>query len=76
MYVMRSTRPDLCFPVGYLGRFKQSPTTAHWSALKRVVQYAKGTRSLGLMYEPNKQAPPLVREWIFVPCSRMYGIVV
>ena len=29
MYLMLSVRPDLCYPVGYLGRFQQNPSEQH-----------------------------------------------
>lgn len=29
MYVMLCTRPDICYSIGFLGRFQQDPTTQH-----------------------------------------------
>lgn len=60
MYQMLCVRPDLCYPVSYLGRFQQSPTDNHWQALKRVVRYLKGTATLGLHYKRNEDSRPLV----------------
>lgn len=60
MYIMMSTRPDVCFPVGFLGRFQQQPEQQHWTALKRVVRYMKGTKNICLEYSRNKEAEPLV----------------
>lgn len=48
MYSMMWTRPDICFPVGFLGRFQQQPGPRHWMALKRVVRYLKGTKHMTL----------------------------
>lgn len=44
------TRPDLTFSVGYLNRYMESLTSEHMAALKRILQYIKGTASLGLSY--------------------------
>jgi hypothetical protein len=42
------TRPDLSFVVNKVCQFLHSPTTVHWEALKRILQYNKGTMKLGL----------------------------
>ncbi|XP_055615246.1 uncharacterized protein LOC129761546 [Toxorhynchites rutilus septentrionalis] len=60
MYVMMSTRPDIRFPVGYLGRFQQEPEQLHWTALKRVVRYMKGTKDMFLEFSRGKDVEPLV----------------
>lgn len=60
MYIMLCVRPDLCFPVGYLGRFQQDSSTVHWNALKRVVRYLSGTKSLGLEFRLSNKAEALV----------------
>ena len=39
MYIMLSTRPDLCYSIGYLGRFQNNPSNENWQALKRVLRY-------------------------------------
>ena len=38
------TRPDIPFPVSYLGRFGADPSHQHWVCAKRVLQYLAGTR--------------------------------
>ncbi|XP_065095220.1 uncharacterized protein LOC135717189 [Ochlerotatus camptorhynchus] len=43
MYIMLCVRPDICFLVGYLGRYQQKPTETHWQCLKRIVRYLKGS---------------------------------
>lgn len=60
MYIMLCVRPDVCYPVGYLGRFQQDSSTVHWNALKRVVRYLSGTRTLCLEYRRNSDAEALV----------------
>jgi histone deacetylase 1/2 len=42
------TRPDLSFAVNKVCQFLHSPTTAHWSAVKRILRYVKGTLGMGL----------------------------
>ncbi|XP_055622459.1 uncharacterized protein LOC129766024 [Toxorhynchites rutilus septentrionalis] len=60
MYLMLCVRPDVCFPVGYLGRFQQNPTTQHWRALKHVVRYVEGTRGMTLLFRREESSVPLV----------------
>lgn len=60
MYVMVSTRSDICYPVGYLGRFQAQPGQQHWTALKRVVRYLRGTMDHCLTLTRDVQAKPLV----------------
>ncbi|SGZ34809.1 BQ5605_C075g12922 [Microbotryum silenes-dioicae] len=50
MYAAVETRPDLAFMVSYLARFSQQPGPAHWTAIKQVLRYIKGTLDLGLTY--------------------------
>lgn len=59
MYIMLCVRPDICFPVGYLGRYQQNPTEAHWQSLKRVVRYLKGSAKTVLKFQRN-DAEPLI----------------
>ncbi|KXJ30251.1 hypothetical protein RP20_CCG005620 [Aedes albopictus] len=59
MYCMMCTRPDLCFSVGYLGRFQQQPGERHWTALKRVVRYLKGSQQLTMNFERHENHQPL-----------------
>ncbi|KXJ79603.1 hypothetical protein RP20_CCG000255 [Aedes albopictus] len=60
MYQMLCVRPDLCYPVGYMGRFQQSPTEDHWQALKRIMRYLKGTTTMGLVFKRHEDSRPLV----------------
>ena len=37
------TRPDIAFVVGYINRFMEDPREDHWTAVKRLLRYVKGT---------------------------------
>ena len=49
-YAAIATRPDISVAVGKLSQFMQSPSQIHWSAVKRVFRYIKGTISYGLKF--------------------------
>jgi hypothetical protein len=53
LYISMVTRPDISFAVSHLARHAVTPGAAHVTALKRVVQYLKGTRTKGLVYGGN-----------------------
>jgi hypothetical protein len=50
MYLSVCTRPDISFAVSHLSRYSQNPGPKHWTAVKRVFRYLKGTKSLGITY--------------------------
>ena len=37
------TRPDIAFAVGYVSRFMEDPREDHWSIVKSLLRYVKGT---------------------------------
>ncbi|POM67806.1 LOW QUALITY PROTEIN: Integrase catalytic core protein [Phytophthora palmivora] len=43
LWLSTCTRPDITMAVNYLARFVSSPTTAHWTAVKRVLRYLQGS---------------------------------
>ncbi|SCZ99736.1 BZ3501_MvSof-1269-A2-R1_Chr12-2g03438 [Microbotryum saponariae] len=55
MYAAVGTRPNLAFVVSYLARFSQQPGPAHWTAIKQVLRYIKGTLDLGLTYSKTSK---------------------
>jgi hypothetical protein len=44
------TRPEIAFSVNQLCQHLHSPTTAHWTAAKRVFRYLKNSVDHGLLY--------------------------
>eukprot|EP00253_Pinus_taeda_P032808 PITA_32808 len=51
MYAMVCTRPDITHAVGVLSRFMSKPGKEHWTAMKRVFIYFRGTSDYGLCYQ-------------------------
>ena len=56
LYLSTKTRPDIAYAVGSVARFCAKPTKEHWTAVKRILRYLRGTVNLGLLYSGN--APP------------------
>ena len=50
---MLQIKPDISFPVQYLSRGLQSPTTTHLNAAKNLLRYLNGTRDLAICYRRN-----------------------
>jgi histone deacetylase 1/2 len=42
------TRPDLAFAVNEVCQYLHSPTTDHWTAVKRILRYVRGTIDVGI----------------------------
>ena len=51
MYAMVCTRLDIAHAVGVLSRFMSKPGKEHWTAVKRVFRYLRGTSDYGLCYQ-------------------------
>ena len=47
------TRPDIAYAVSYLGRFNHNPHPEHWTAIKHLLRYLKGTSHYKLIYSKN-----------------------
>jgi hypothetical protein len=50
IYLASTTRPDISFVVSKLSWFVSNPEDTHWSALKRVLRYLKGTMSYDIHF--------------------------
>eukprot|EP00253_Pinus_taeda_P003514 PITA_03514 len=51
MYAMVCTRPDIAYVVGVLSRFMSKLGKEHWTVVKRVFKYFRGTIDYGLCYQ-------------------------
>ncbi|KAM1411401.1 hypothetical protein COP1_024098 [Malus domestica] len=47
------TRPDISFSVHQVCQFMQNPMVSHFTAVKRILRYLKGTMQLGLTYSKS-----------------------
>eukprot|EP00253_Pinus_taeda_P012446 PITA_12446 len=65
MYAMVCTRPDIAHAVGVLSRFTSKPGKEHWTAVKRVFRYLRGTSDYGLCTRKDQDTEC----WIFVVLS-------
>ena len=54
-------RPDIAGAVNVLSEYASNPGRAHWTGLKRILAYLKGTRSLGIRFE--MQSNPNMTTW-------------
>ena len=43
-------RPDIAFAVGYVSRFMEDPREDHWTAMKRLLRYVKGTLDQAIIF--------------------------
>ena len=50
LYFSSATRPDITFAVNNVAKFSQKPTKEHWSAVKRIFRYLKGTVNYNAQY--------------------------
>ncbi|KAJ3543106.1 hypothetical protein NMY22_g3260 [Coprinellus aureogranulatus] len=50
MYLATGTRPDIAFAVYKLAQYAANPKPLHWTAVKRIFRYLKGTRTWALTY--------------------------
>ncbi len=56
LYLSGWTRPDIAFAVSYVSRFCSNPSKEHWSAVKHILRYLKGTSTFGLVYSKKEKS--------------------
>jgi hypothetical protein len=59
-YLAVLTRPDIVFAVNQASRFLSNPGPKHWTAVKRILRYLRGTPDDGLRYVRSEDAGTLV----------------
>ncbi|CAN1759561.1 Retrovirus-related Pol polyprotein from transposon RE2 [Linum perenne] len=50
---LHMTRPDISYATNRLAQAMHAPTVDHWTQLKRVLRYLKGTTTHGVMIKPS-----------------------
>ena len=53
-FLANATRPDIAFTINCLCSYTANPTVQHVTALNRILQYLKGTKSHGIKYPTIK----------------------
>lgn len=54
MYLAIRTRPDITFTISKLSQYNKDPREIHWTAVKRLLRYLKGTMDYCLKLKPIK----------------------
>ena len=55
-YLSTMTRPDITFAVSNVAKYCSKPTNEHWTAVKRILRYLKGTHNFGLLYKKSNSS--------------------
>ena len=50
------TRHDLAFSVNKEYQYLHAPTVAHWSAVKRIIRYIRGTVDIGIQFRKESSS--------------------
>ena len=54
LYLSTRTRPDITYAVCNVAKFCSKPTVKHWTAVKRIFRYLKGTINVGILYKKQR----------------------
>ncbi|UYV77867.1 hypothetical protein LAZ67_15002623, partial [Cordylochernes scorpioides] len=54
MFLAVNTRPDIAYITSKLSQYSRQPKQMHWTAIKRVMRYLRGTIDLGVKFEREK----------------------
>ncbi len=72
LYIVIASRPDIAYSIGYLSCFIASYNERHWSAVKRLLCYLKGSHNQAITYH----CPSMVCNADLVPigyCNANWG---
>lgn len=53
LYLSQGTRPDITFAVNAVSQFSSDPGEAHWSAVKGILKYLRGTSGRKLIFQKS-----------------------
>ncbi|XP_031257653.1 secreted RxLR effector protein 161-like [Pistacia vera] len=70
MYLMLCSRPDLAFTVSLVSKFMSNPGRSHWVALKWIMRYLKGIRSVGIVFKKNQSYNNYVEGFAYADYAR------
>ncbi|UYV60557.1 hypothetical protein LAZ67_1001510 [Cordylochernes scorpioides] len=54
MFLAVNTRPDIAYITSKFSQYSRQPKQIHWTAIKRVMRYLRGTIDLGVKFERGK----------------------
>jgi len=54
LYIILGTRVDIAYAVIKLARYASNPNNIHFTVVKRIYKYLKGTKDYGITYYKNK----------------------
>ena len=54
LYLSTRTRPDITYAVCNVAKFCSKPTVKHWTAVKSIFRYLKGTIIVGVLYKKQR----------------------
>ena len=56
MYAMLCTTPNVCLAISLAGRYQSNPGVEHWTEVKNILKYLKGTKDMFLVYGGEKSS--------------------
>jgi len=62
-YLVTSTRPDLAYCVNHLAQFMGNPGLQHWSGVKRIMRYLKGSIHSCLTFRASNLQSHSLQAW-------------
>ena len=60
LFLAKSTRPDILFAITSLSRFNSNPGPIHWTGVKRILRYLKGTSDFGILISKQSDVQPQI----------------